>query len=361
MQILGNILLGLASLVYVLPLQLLLAEARRAPRNDGSALWGGIFVFLPLWLLLTVALSVATSRGGLDWLPMRRGGQHALVIVAGFALLATSLFGFLGRVEHASQLPVVSRVFLGWADLILPLAALVFLLLTLNPSLGAHVPAAVPRIAFAACAGLALLHGGALLGEWFVRSQRSALARAEEDAAFYERNRREMVERLRTLDPEKDLAELLDASAHTDAETSEVVRTKLAAHPDLREGIRSVLRTWRAEAAITYLASHDVSSDDKAALAEPVLDALKELARAAGDEIRRSTHFFPDQFDRRTRLMLAAADMFAGQGPDYAEALREFQRALDTGDAATVQFNARATLDAWLAKPHAVTHRGVGR
>ena len=358
MQILGNILLGLASFIYLLPLQLLLGEARRATRQDGGALWGGIFVLVPLWLLLTIALSVVTARGGLDWLPVRRGGQHLLVVLAGLAMLTTSLFGFLGRVEHASQLPGVSRPFLGWADLVLPLVALVFLLLTLNEHLGAAVPAGVYRIPFAVGAAAALLHGGALLGEWFVRAQQSALARVEEEAAFYEKNRRTMVERLKSLDPEKDLAELLDASAHTDPETREVVHAKLAAHPDLRAGLATVLRTWRADAAITYLTSHDISAADRVALAEPALDGMKELTRVADDEIYRSTHFFPDQFDRRARLMLAVADRFAGQGPDYVAVVREFRRVLDTEGAAKVQLNARAILDAWLAQQHPVAPSG---
>lgn len=350
MQIFGNVLLGLASVVYLLPLQLLLAEARRATRNDGGALWGGVFVFFPLWLLLTVALSVATARGGLDWLPVRRSGQHALVLAAGVALFITSLLAFIGRVEPASQLPAVSRLFLGWADVVTPLIAMAFLFVTLNPQIAAAIPLSALRIPFALCIGVALLHGGALLGEWLMRTQQSTVARAQEDAAFYEKNRRTMVERLQTLDPEKDLAELLDASAHRDAETNQVVHAKLAAHPDLRAGLAAVLRGWRAQAALTYLASHDIPAEDKAALAEPVLQGFDEVTRAASDEVRRSTHFHDTQFDRPSRLMLAVADAFAGQGPDYVAAVRDFRRILDTESASTVHLNARATLDTWLAK-----------
>lgn len=357
MQLFGNILLGIASFVYLLPLQLLLGEARRA-RNDGGAVWGGILVLLPLWVLLTITLSIATARGGLDWLPARRGGVHTLVILAGLAMAVTSFFAFIGRVEHASQLPLVSRPFLGWADLVLPLVAIVFLLLTLNAPLGSALPAAVYRIPFALCAGVALLHGVALSGEWLVRSQQAAVARASEEAAFYDKAHRDRVERLKTLDPEKDLAELLDSSGHSDPEVSEVVQAKLSAHPDLRRGLADVLRTWRTEAALTYLAAHDISAEDKTALAPAVLDGFKELTRAADDEVYRSTYFHADQFDRRARLMLSVADRFDGQGPEYATAVGDFRRVLDTEGAAKVQLNARAPLDAWLArhKPAASTH-----
>ncbi|MBE2213093.1 MAG: hypothetical protein IAE82_04410, partial [Opitutaceae bacterium] len=223
MQIFGNILLGLASFIYLLPLQLLLGAARRATRNDGGAIWGAIFVFLPLWILLTIALSVATARGGLDWLPVKRAGQHALVILAGLALLATSLFAFLGRVEEVSQLPVVSRPFLVWADLALPLITIAFLLFTLNTALAPSIPPAAYRLPFAILAAASLLHGVGLLGEWFVRAQQSQVARMNEEAEFYARAERTMLERLKTLDPQADLAELLDASGHSNPEIHAVV------------------------------------------------------------------------------------------------------------------------------------------
>jgi hypothetical protein len=350
MQIFGNILIGLASFIYVLPLQLLLGEARRASRNDGGALWGGIFVFLPLWLLLTIALSVATARGGLDWLPVKRGGQHALVILAGIALLATSLFGFFGRVENAGQLPVVSRLFLGWADLVLPLVTIAFLVLTVNASLGASVPAVVYRAPFAVLAGLSLIHGVALLGEWFVRSQQAQIARVESEAKMYSDFEREMLERLKTLDPEKDLAELLDRADHSNPEIHAVVLAKLAAHPNLRDGIASVLRTWRADAAFSYLAAVDISAEERAALAPAVLDGIGQMTRLIDDEIARSTHFRADDFDPRTRRILTVADKFEDAGVDFTPALRALRAVFDAEEAAKVHLNARGMLDAWLAR-----------
>lgn len=348
MQIFGNILLGLASFIYLLPLQLLLGAARRATRNDGGAIWGAIFVFLPLWILLTVALSVATARGGLDWLPVRRGGQHALVVLAGLALLATSLFSVLGRVEEVSQLPVVSRPFLAWADLALPLVTIAFLLFTLNTALAPSIPPAAYRLPFAILVGASLLHGVGLLGEWFVRAQQSQIARVNEEAEFYARAERTMLERLKTLDPQADLAELLDASGHSNPEIHAVVMAKLGAHPNLREGTASVLRSWRADAAFRYLAAVDISAGERDALAPAVLDGIGQMTRVIDDEIARSTHFRADDFDPRTRRMITTADRFAGCGVDFAPALRELRRVIDAKETANIPLNARGMLDAWL-------------
>lgn len=349
MQILGNILLALASLIYLLPVQLLLAASRRA-RNDGSALWGGLLAFAPLWLVLTAALSVVTARGGLDWLPIRRGGLHLLVLVAGVSFLLTTLFAFFGRVEPIAQLPVVSRPFLCWADLVLPPVVIAFGLLSLNAALGERIPAPAYRMPFAVLGAAALLHGVALLGEWAVRAQRSAEARAQREAAQYEQYDRETLARVQSLDPEKDFAELLEATAWEHPEIRATALAKVRAHPRFQEAVIALLRTWRAAAPLAYLDAHGAAPADTAALAGPVLDAFGELTRAADDEIYRSTNFFPDQFDRRTRLLLSAADRFADQGVDYTGAVRAFRAVLDTGDVAKIPFNARATLDHWLAR-----------
>jgi len=356
MQLFGNILLGLASLITLLPLPLLVAESRRA-RNDGSALWGAIFLFVPLWILLTLALSAATARGGLDWLPVRRGALHALVLAAGVALVVTSVLAFLGRIEPASQMPVVSRPFLAWADVALPLAAIAFLLPALNPSLFPSAPPAIFRLPFAVLAGAALVHGVALIGEWRVRASQREIARAQEDADRYSKFERDMIERIRTLDAEKDIAELLDGAAHTTPEVREAALTRLRLHPHLRDGIASVLRSWRADAAFAYLDAFPASPEDKTALAQPVLDAIGELTRATIDEIERSSHFYDDQFFRRTRQMLAVIDAFADQRLDYLGAVRTYRRALDTGSAAQAHFHARATLDHWLAQHGAASFR----
>jgi hypothetical protein len=126
-----------------------------------------LFVFVPLWLLLVIALLLAAARGEFDWLPIRRSLQHALVVATGITLFLTTLFGFLGRVEPASQLPLVSRPFSGWADLVFPPIVITFLLFSLNASLGALVPPLAYRVPFAAIAAIALAHGVALLGSWF--------------------------------------------------------------------------------------------------------------------------------------------------------------------------------------------------
>src|SRR5689334_21938208 len=104
MKILGNICVGLAGFLYLVPLQLMMSEVGRK-RNDGGAVWGSIFVLAPLWILLTIAFLCVTARGGLDGFKLPRGPQYLLALVSGVALAVVTFFSVMGKVEHPNHLP----------------------------------------------------------------------------------------------------------------------------------------------------------------------------------------------------------------------------------------------------------------
>ena len=62
----GNVCLGLAALLWLIPLPLLWSEQSRRGGADGGALWGYAFLALPLLGLLSVAFAAVVWRGGLD-------------------------------------------------------------------------------------------------------------------------------------------------------------------------------------------------------------------------------------------------------------------------------------------------------
>jgi hypothetical protein len=349
MRLTANILTSLAALLFLIPFQYLLATAKPG-RGDGAAVWGGLFVLVPMWLLLIVALVLATTRGDLDWLPVKRSLQHTLVIAAGLAMLATAFFAFLGRTEPADQLPFLSRPFVGWADFALPLITIAFLLISLNISPGALMPPIVHRGAFAAIAAVALLHGLGLLGTWFWSAQQQQAGAVRRETAFHADLERKTLREVERLDVEKNTGELVDYAAHIAPEVRQLAVEKLKTHPNLIEAIATALRSGHAEAALGYLEVHGVSDADKQQLAQPVFDGMLALNRSAEREIERTVHFYRDRFDRRARIMIAAAERFADQGHDYVAVLREFRRLLDQGAAGKAPLDAKARLDRWLAR-----------
>ena len=77
LQTIGNIGIGIAALLYALPLQYLLLELSRK-RDDGGGALAGVLILVPMWLLLMAALLCVTASGGFDWLRLNSGWRYAL-------------------------------------------------------------------------------------------------------------------------------------------------------------------------------------------------------------------------------------------------------------------------------------------
>jgi len=348
MALLANICVGLAAFIYLVPLQILMHEANRKSADQTGSVWAAIFLLLPLGLLLAVALLGATARGGFDWLPIRRGPQYLVVLVAAVALTVVLFFSFAARIEHPNHLPWVSRPFHLWAVYVFPLVVMAFVVVAVNPSLQAGMPPWLARGPIAVVLALSLLAGAGLLGELMVRIQIRQEARAQRAMEDEKRRDRMVLERVQSLDAQRDLVELLGhSSRHEDPEIRSVTLAKVQAHPDLTPALAAVLRGHWPRQALIYLDACDVP--DRQALAEPVRDAIGVLTKDAQDAVARTHTFHADQFDWIVRDMLAVADKYSDLGIDYVPAIREYRRALDTERTREVHFNARATLDRWLA------------
>ena len=129
MTILGNILLGLAALIYLVPLQFVLHDTSPKRNDGGGLLWAAIFLMVPLWFLLASALATATAKGGLDWTGRERALRYLLMLVCCLALMVVSGFSFVGKFEPPAQMPAISRSFAGWGVQLFPLITIAFCLL----------------------------------------------------------------------------------------------------------------------------------------------------------------------------------------------------------------------------------------
>ncbi|MBI1354280.1 MAG: hypothetical protein GC160_08035 [Acidobacteria bacterium] len=350
MQIVGNISLALAALLYFVPLQMVLQEGATR-RNDGGHFWAAAFVLAPLWLLAAGGLEAAVWRGGLDWTGRGRGWQTAGVLLVCLALAVLTLFSYLGKLGGPEEMPWAARPFAGWAVLAFPLVTLLFGLLTLNPGLSEKIPALAYRAPMAAvaaagvfaCLGMALEGVSALQAEQTRRVQRE-IARADA-------RDREYLGRVEALDPVADFPELLGFTRRFEADSiREIATAKVESRPDFPEALADALQNGWPDSGLSYLEARPATAERKAALAQPVLAAIRALTGMTRDEIKRTHTFIPQQFDRQATLIITAADAFQGQGVDYVPAVREYRQALDVEETRNVRLDARATLDAWLAK-----------
>jgi len=351
--LLADVCLGLAALLWALPVQLLLWEAPR--RNDGGLLWGAVFAALPLWGLLWVALAVATSRGALDWALRARAAQHALLALGCAALAVVTVLSIVGRWEPASQLPWATRPLATWGALVLPLVAIGFAALSIHPGLAGALPPVAVRAPFAGAVALGLLACLGLGVEALQAADARAARRVAEQLDDEARYHREHLARIEALDPEGGFVELLGfANRFGDDDVRAAAIAKARRHPRFDAALAEVLRGPWAAQGLVWIEGCEIA--DPAALAPAARDAVLVLARDARREREGAAHLRGDELDGDTRRALAAAEKLGGHGVDFVPALRELRAAMDEPrERQPVRMHAADTLDRWLAE-----HAGAG-
>jgi hypothetical protein len=350
-RIIGNISLLLAGFVYLVPVQMLLAETRRYKDHSGGAVWGGIFAFGPLFLLLALALLMAVQQGSLAWVRIPRGAQYSLAFVAAISLAALTFFSYLAKLEAPSQLPWVIRPFRGWALHVVPLITISFLAFALNPQLASKVSPRFYQLPFGLTGAVSLIVLVVMLGEGFVASQKRKFAAIRRYAEEGSSRDRQILKEVEAMTPASDFAGLLGfANRYEKEEIRGLAISKAQSHPQFLDAIIQVLQSWRAESALVYLDACDVPFADKKKLALPINTAIEEITKQTLDAVDRTHTFYAGQFDWNTRLILSVAEKFDGQGVDYVPAIRAYRQAMESERTRDVQLNARGQLDKWLAR-----------
>lgn len=353
MTILGNILLGFALFLYLVPLQILLRKPIVITGNDSVGVVLFLFVTVPFWLTLFLAWCILFSRDRFDWLGGGRGWQFSVLLLSWLALTVVTSMAAMLRGDP--QVPWALRPLMPWGIYLLPLAAIIATLFMFNSSLGAIVPAFSTRLALALCGALALGSSGGMIAEWTISAQRKATAKVEQDAEFHERNIRGIVAEVEVLDPIKDLGPLLRNAASNSFEAPrQLAQTKIRTNAHLQEELALRLTNQWSVEALGYLELSD--PPDAAALAVPVRTALESLAPWINRELERATSFWPETYRWETKMALAVADKFAPYGIDYIPAIRTFRAAFDHPHAKNAKLEAPRLLDTWLAK-----HASVAR
>jgi hypothetical protein len=349
LKLAGNLCVGLALLLYAIPLPLGISAPRSHDGGQSEA-WYLLFLMVLLWFCLAVALCASAANGAFDWLAAGRGSQYALVLVTCLAMaVVTTLSGMLRR-ETADQIPWAVRplVPFAWAMWIFPLAAIFFALLTLNPGLGSAVPRLALRVPLGLAGGISLLASFGMLAQWFVSSQQRQAARVDAILSEASERSKQQMEDLRKYDANTQLSFVLSyTNRYNDPPIRELALEKIRAVPDLEEQLIAGLRSPWYESVLIYLDAEDPPEGKR--LAEPARDAFLLQAEATRETIRAAATLYPDCSDFEARLVLSVADKFRTFGVDYAPAIRAFRSAFDEPHDPKVKFTATARLDDWLA------------
>ncbi len=324
MSILGNICISLAGILYLFPLQHLLLEVARK-RDDGGGAIAGILVLGPLWLLLLVGMILATAQGGFDVLPLRRGLQHALIIAITLALAVATFVSFTAHFRAGWG----TRLTLGLPVHLVPLITIALVALVLNPGLAARFPVGAVRIPWLILGCLSLAGGILYVGLGTARRTAGAVTQFAHTAGNISAVEAEVLARIPTLDPELEFFSLLGHAAHGGSPEIRASATeRLRTHPNLMPRLIEELGKSDPTTAITFVATTDLSAEERRQLARPLHAAMQDY----GDHLHERLHFHPKDWlrqrrtwGRKTYPMIASK--FDGTGVDFASLPAAFDRA----------------------------------
>lgn len=329
MQTVGNLCLSLAALLYLFPLQYLALEMSRK-KDDGGGAIAGIIILAPMWLLLLAGLLIATSRGGFDVLPLKRGAIYPLVIGGTLALAVLTFISL-----NALWRPTWGvRLLLGWEFLLIPLLTLIIAASALHPGLGDRLPLGGLRWMWIGLAALSLAGGVAYLGYAGVRAGARQVRAVAHGLGSDRALETEHLAKVGSLDPQRDFSGLLGYTTHFYSdEVRALAVARLRTHLALAEAVMPDLQASDPLKALEFLSRVELTAAERTRLAGPVRDAMFALA----DRVHRELRYTPP---RRLKYMRrlggetcrALASQFSGYGIDFAPALDAFERAFIPDD-----------------------------
>ncbi|HRD52552.1 MAG TPA: hypothetical protein PKY96_07885, partial [Flavobacteriales bacterium] len=271
-QIIGNACVGLATLIFLLPLQRFLWEwARREASND-QWVTPALYLLVPLWLLLMVALLCVTASGGFDWLRLGRTKLYVLTVAAAIAL-ATVSFVFIalyirpGFTPRALYSPVLYLVTFSTVLLVLG---------SLNPKLASVVPTQWLQKPWALLSAVSLVGCVAYSGYWIATNGVQGVVGFAHRIINHGPASAEELAQIARMDPETDFESLL---WRTDRDASNEVRdaasARLRSHPRFLERMAYELDSGYAEPALIFVRDAELTRAEKARFARPALAALE--------------------------------------------------------------------------------------
>ena len=329
LQTVGNVCVGLAALIYALPLQVLLFELSHKRNDHGQGTIVGLFLFVPMWLLLLGALCCVIAGGGLDGLRLSRGWLYPLTVVATLAMLALSflVFEFPRHPDFFTRL--IGRV----PGYVLPPATMLFVALSLNPRFTSAIPLPPVRWTWLACAGLSLALCGGFLGWRVLRIGTADVMGLASATSRRGVSDRDILATLPTLDPQRDFAELLRRAGPGESRAvREAATARLRANPDFLETLAATLNSHEPGDGLSFLFSAELSSAERTRLALPARNAIERFT----SDIPAPNYLSSDRrkqllsWGRRTFPVII--EKFSGAGVDFSSVMPAFEHALRPDD-----------------------------
>jgi hypothetical protein len=341
----GNILLGVATLIYLGLLSLVYGSHNRSGDAGVGYAFSLVLSNVGFILCLGILTAIIGSKGGFSWVGNYFGLPRSVWVLAGFILAMTGIF-FFNMQEGLGALAAIVRKL---APGLLPLLVIAGAALLLNEGWRASVPPLAFKLPILMAVGAGAVVLLLLMGAKFTQSAENAKSASEAESSRHQNE-------LANIDSIDVMKEIVFLFVYTDANQAPELReraiTRIKSRPDWQEELVRRIQTDWAPEVFTFLASNEV--DDKALFAEPVRQGVLIQARLIRENIRqcRDGHdLYAGKFAWELERVLRSVDKFEGMGVDYRPAVQEMRNALDEKTSfEKPKLVAMGILDQWLKK-----------
>ncbi|MBC7775705.1 MAG: hypothetical protein H7246_09735 [Phycisphaerae bacterium] len=339
MVIIGNILLGIAALLFLIFTKMTFGKS--APSGDAGVgwAWGIIISHLATLICLSLVTAIIGSQGGFAWVAAS-GSSARFMWVAGGLLVA-----LLGSMFMAFR----EGPMLSWLGNFLPGTIHLLLIIGLGILLNGGTAYRLPLLL---AAGLGAVPCGLILFA-SLKSKAESYFAAVKGAGRPDENDLRMIGEIERHDASKDLSNLLIfTDFNKDKSVREPALAKIKSQSDWQQQLAKGLRERWASEVFTFLAGNEV--DDKSLFAEPLHAGIlmqAELIREKIGEAYLDHHLYEGQFLWETERILKTLERFEGNGQDYRPEMQVLREAFDARcKIRRPNFVCREYLDKWLKK-----------
>jgi hypothetical protein len=321
-QFIGNVCAGLATIVFLFPLQKLLSNyaSKYVSTNDWTT--PALYILIPQWLLLMGALLSVTITGGFDWLRLGRTTLYVFTVAAALALAVVS-FVFIALYIRPGFTP---RFLYTPVIYLVPLVTVLLVVLSLNQKIVPGIPIQWLRWPWTIFAALSLVACVVFFGYQIFRLGVGGVTGIAHRIANPGPSSGDILAKIATLDPEKNFTDLLRrANRHESREVHEAATVRLRSNPDFLERLSSELETGYVELAVTFLRDTTLTPAEQTRLVRPACKAMQRwVDRIPAPNYTTKKHL-KDLRSWGMEMFRVLPEKFAGTGVDFAPVIEDFK------------------------------------
>jgi hypothetical protein len=351
MTVIGNILLFLASLIFIALSSVLY---KTPPGGDAavSYIWTIILLNLGFFICMIFITVITGTNGGYDWVSAQKSTRFLLTASGLLVSLITMVMSSVFRHENG-PVPSLLRLLSIFAPLLIPAVLIITSFILLNKGIRMSVATFVYVWPLTVVAVLGVVGVATGLYTWAAEAARNQQAKIKRIMEDQDNNHARMLAEIDSCDVTKNMVFILVfTDANQDMDVREKAVAKIKTNPLWQEELIKRLKSDWAPEAFNFLASNDV--DSKNLFPEPVNEGILIQAKLIRENIRASSHssnFYPEQFSWETERVLRTANRFKGGTVNFLPAIKELRAALDEpSEFKKPAFICIHTLDKWIAE-----------